>query len=137
MWLSNAETDLELAQDITARYPSRACFHAQQSAEIALKAALIALADDHPRTHIGDLLVQELQALGESAPSAVVAAANRLDLFYTGSRHPDALGAADPRKVLQRRDAESACLDASHVYDFGLALITRLEGDAELPPASL
>ena len=134
LWLGNAETDLELVRDIAERYPSRACFHAQQAAEMALKAALIAFADDHPRTHVGDQLVQELQALGETIPPEVVAAANRLDLFYTGSRYPDALGGADPRKVLQLRDAETASVDARQVYEFSQRLITRLEMEPQ-PPA--
>ena len=94
LWLSNAETDLELAREIAGRYASRACFHAQQSAEMALKGLLIALADDHPRTHIGDGLVRELEALGEVVPPGIIAAAN-----------PDALGGADPRKVLVSADA--------------------------------
>lgn len=36
-WLQNARADLALAMEIAERYPSRACFHAQQAAELALK----------------------------------------------------------------------------------------------------
>lgn len=131
-WLSNAQTDLALAKEIAERYPSRACFHAQQTAEMGLKAALIAIADDHPRTHIGDLLIRELQGLGENVPADVIGAANRLDLFYTGSRYPDALGGADPRKVLQTVDATGAVAEAQLVYDFAAALIERERGDSEV-----
>jgi len=53
----------------SGRYPSRACFHAQQAAELALKALLIALTDDHPRSHIGDVLIRELQAAIRQARS--------------------------------------------------------------------
>lgn len=130
MWLANAETDLALAKDISANYASRACFHAQQSAEMALKAALIALADDHPRTHIGDGLVRELEALGENVPSDVAAAANRLDLFYTGSRYPDALGGADPRKVLAEADALAAVTQAGAVCAFAAEVIERTASEA-------
>lgn len=129
-WLDNAETDLALAKEIAQRYPSRACFHAQQAAEMSLKAALIAVADDHPRTHIGDLLIRELQGLGEDVPDDVAGAANRLDLFYTGSRYPDALGGADPRKVLQAIDASGAVAQAQRVYDFAAALVERVREGA-------
>jgi len=68
-WLGNAQVDLEVATEISGRYPSRACFHAQQAAELALKALLIALTDDHPRSHIGDVLIRELQAAIRQARS--------------------------------------------------------------------
>ncbi len=130
LWLSNAETDLALAGEIAAKYASRACFHAQQSAEMALKAALIAVTDDHPRTHIGDGLVRELEALGEHVPADVASAANRLDLFYTGSRYPDALGGADPRKVLVEADARAAVDRARTVYAFANDVIARVASEA-------
>lgn len=104
IWLENARVDLAVAAEIAERFPSRACFHAQQAAELALKAALIAVADDHPRTRVADVLVGELVDLGIDVPVDVAEAANRLDLFYMGSRYPDALVGADPLKVLQ-----SAC----------------------------
>ncbi len=127
LWLGNAATDLALATDISQRYPSRACFHAQQAAEMAMKGVLIALADDHPRTHVAEGLLRELEELGEKVPDDVVRSANRLDLFYTGSRYPDALGGADPRKVLQVVDADGAVAHAQTVYDFAAALLERLE----------
>ncbi len=134
LWLSNAETDLELAREIAGRYASRACFHAQQSAEMALKGLLIALADDHPRTDIGDGLVRELEALGEVVPPGIIAAANRLDLYYTGSRYPDALGGADPRKVLVSADALVAADRAAEVVAFAAAAIDRVAGSSEPGP---
>ncbi|MBC5799362.1 MAG: HEPN domain-containing protein [Candidatus Eremiobacteraeota bacterium] len=104
--------------EIAERYPSRACFRAQQTAELALKAALIALAGDHPGTHVADVLVSELTDLGTDVPAEVIETANRLDLFYTGSRYPDALAGADPLKVLQADDAEAAAARARTVCDF-------------------
>jgi len=67
-WLRNAQVDLEVATE-SGRYPSRACFRAQQAAQLALKALLIALTDDHPRSHIGDVLIRELQAAIRQARS--------------------------------------------------------------------
>lgn len=124
--LSSARTDLELAQEIAARFPSRSCFHAQQSAALALKAALIALADDHPRTHVGDQLVRELETLGEKVVPEVARAAARLDLFYVSSRYPDALGGADPLRVLDETDARSAVDQAKRVVSYAADLVTRV-----------
>ncbi len=130
-WLNNARADLALAAEIADRFPSRACFHAQQAAELALKAALIAVADDHPRTHIGDVLVGELADLGIDVPTAVVEAANRLDLFYMGSRYPDALAGADPLKVLQADDAEAAGARAGTVCEFAAMLLETAEAESK------
>jgi len=118
VWLRNAAIDLALATEVVERFPSRACFHSQQAAELALKATLIALSDDHPRSHVGEMLTNEISSLGVSVPPGVITAANRLDLFYIGSRYPDALGGADPSKVLQPGDAADAIALAQTVYDF-------------------
>ncbi len=118
LWLSNAETDLALAVEIVDRYASRSAFHARQAAELALKAALIAIADDHPRTHVGGDLIKELGGLGEAVPADVVAAANRLDLFYMGSRCPDAVGGADPRAVIGASEAAAAVNHARAVLAY-------------------
>ena len=126
LWLANALTDLELAAEIAPRYAARSCFHAQQSAEMSLKAALIALADDHPRTHIAGSLVREIETLGETVSAEVALAANKLDLFYTGSRYPDALGGADPRKVLGETDARAAIVQAESVAEFARMVIDRI-----------
>ncbi len=66
------ETDLELAREIVERFAARACFHAQQCSGFALKGALIALADDHPRTHVGEGLLRELEALDVAIPEDVL-----------------------------------------------------------------
>ena len=126
IWLGNAEDDLALAVEIAARYPARACFHAQQASEMALNATLIAVAGDHARTHVGDDLVSELRRLREDIPAEVSDGANRLDLFYMSSRYPDVLGGADPRKVLQLREAQRAIGDARFVCEFAARLITRI-----------
>jgi HEPN domain-containing protein len=131
IWLGNAEDDLKLAAEISTRYPARACFHAQQASEMALNAALIARAGDGKRTHIADDLLGELRRLAEDVPAEVSEGANRLDLFYMSSRYPDALGGADPRKVLQRRDAQGAIGDARLVYEFAARLVERMRQEGE------
>lgn len=125
IWLSNAEANFDLATDIVSRYPSLSCFHAQQTSELALKAALIAVADDHPRTHIGGALVDELRAIGEDVPEDVAAGASRLDLFYMNSRYPDSLGGADPLRVLGEADAVAALVPAKRVLAYAASIVDR------------
>ena len=53
-WLRYAEEDLITAETLLRQPhvpPRQACWHAQQSAEKALKAVLISLEIDFPRTH--------------------------------------------------------------------------------------
>ncbi len=88
-------------------------------------AALIVLADDHPRTHVADRLAAELVSLGETVPADVIAAANRLDLYYMGSRYPDALGGGDPVKILQEADALAAIGQAERVLAYCRAIVER------------
>jgi HEPN domain-containing protein len=123
LWLSNAETDLTIAGEIAKRFAARSAFHAQQAAEMALKAVLIAIADDHPRTHVGGDLLDELGGLGESVPADVVAAANRLDFFYMGSCYPAALGGAVLRAVVAVNEAVAAAELARAVLTYARARI--------------
>jgi HEPN domain-containing protein len=72
-WLEKAAEDLEVADlilgsTVAARWA--ACFHAQQAAEKALKAVLVAMGVDFPRTHslerLADLLGGEADAFERS-----------------------------------------------------------------------
>lgn len=62
-WLARGRDDLRLAEHIAATpdlAPWSACYHAQQAAEKALKAALVHDAISPPRTHTLDRLIQAL-----------------------------------------------------------------------------
>lgn len=78
------------------------------------------------RSSPSNRLVREIEALGEIVPSDVAQAANKLDLFYTGSRYPDALGGADPRKVLREADARGAIVQAGSIAEFARTMIERI-----------
>lgn len=59
-WMEFAASDLQLARIAaadTAIRPEQACFHAQQSAEKAMKAVLRAHGAEFPLTHDLDLLL--------------------------------------------------------------------------------
>ncbi|HEV8574581.1 MAG TPA: HEPN domain-containing protein [Dehalococcoidia bacterium] len=87
-WLRYARSDLELARlaPPPGVMPEALCFHAQQAAEKALKAVLIAHELPFPRTHnlrtLLDLLPQTL------APLAEVQDAARLTDYAVFSRYP-------------------------------------------------
>ncbi len=87
-WLRHARSDLALAK--TRSVPEvlleSLCFHAQQAAEKALKAVLVARAIPFPRTHnlgaLLDLLANALQ------PPAEIQAADILTDYAVSSRYP-------------------------------------------------
>ncbi|MGP6158086.1 MAG: hypothetical protein ACLPYS_11395 [Vulcanimicrobiaceae bacterium] len=55
----------------------------------------------------------------------VARAASRLDLYYVSSRYPDALGGADPLRVLDETDARSA-VDQERVVSYAADIVTRV-----------
>ena len=87
-WLRYAESDLEIAR--ITQFPQilleGLCFHAQQAAEKALKAVLIAHAIPFPRTHNITILI-DLLPQNISLPSDVEAAAILTD-YAVLTRYP-------------------------------------------------
>lgn len=114
-WLRTAERDLRLARVAVDLEPSLAAFHAQQVAEKALKALLVALTDDHERPHTAGRLARELRDGDPSIPEEIERDATALDLFYLTSRYPDTIGDADPGDVISRSDASGAVSRAERV----------------------
>lgn len=94
-WYRTAERDLRLARAALDIEPSLATFHAQQAAEKALKAVLVAITDDHPRTHTAGRLVRELRRDDPSITDDLERDATALDLFYLTSLYPDTIGDED------------------------------------------
>lgn len=126
-WLRGAIADLALAEDVAIRFPARAAFHAQQSAEMALKAVLVAATDDHPTTHSSSELIRELRSLQLAIPDAVAAAGASLDLYYLASRYPDAVGDADPLDLVSSEDVVLALQRGRQVVDFASSTVDTLE----------
>lgn len=73
-WLQRARSDLNLGK-VALRtkgvLPEDACFHAQQCAEKALKALLLKLGIEFPRTHAIEVLLDLLKAQGLEIPAGV------------------------------------------------------------------
>ena len=126
-WLRGAASDLGLAETIATKFTARAAFHAQQSAEMALKAVLVAATDDHPTTQSSSELVRELRSLPFPIPDTVAAAGASLDLYYLASRYPDAVGDADPLDLVSSEDVVLALGRARQVVDFATSTVETLE----------
>jgi HEPN domain-containing protein len=101
-WLRHAHSDLELSQ---AKPSPKVlfedlCFHAQQSAEKALKAVLIAKDTPFPRTHnirtLLDLLPKSLELPDE------VQRSGKLTAYAVASRYP---GVVEPINEEEHREA--------------------------------
>lgn len=89
-WLEGAESDLTLAQkgkvSKKVRY-NTLCFHSQQAVEKSLKAILIFLDIEYPRTHNISLLLTIIEKGGINVPK-IIFPASELTKF-TAMRYPD------------------------------------------------
>jgi HEPN domain-containing protein len=95
-WFEQAKRDYETAEYLVAgeRFDA-ACFACHQAAEKALKAALVWLAGDRPRTHELATLLVELGA-NRSEFVSVLGDIAALDPYYVTTRYPDAVGGGVP-----------------------------------------
>lgn len=93
-----------------------AAFAAQQSAEKALKALVLALGGE-PWGHLATGLVEALPAASGATPE-VLDAARRLDKHYIPSRYPSGFAASYPGKLYTHGEAEHAIADATLVAGF-------------------
>ena len=90
-WLYFATEDLRTAElTLRASIYAQTCFHAQQCAEKALKALLIARTGQMPRrTHsIAELLQLLPETVRQGAPTELAVV---LDTYYVITRYPDAI----------------------------------------------
>ena len=92
-----------------------AAFAAQQSAEKALKALVMARGGE-PWGHLTTGLVEALPA--PAADAAVLDAARRLDKHYIPSRYPNGFAASYPGKLYTKGEAEQAIADATLIVEF-------------------
>jgi HEPN domain-containing protein len=93
-----------------------AAFAAQQAAEKALKALLMARGGE-PWGHLVTALAEALS--GESSAATVVLdAARRLDKHYIPARYPNGFAAGYPGRLYSRGEAEQAIADAATITDF-------------------
>ena len=116
-WWAQSLRDLAHAQHaLDAADCEWASFAAQQSAEKALKALIMALGGE-PWGHLTAGLVEALPPAAAATP-AVLDAARRLDKHYIPSRYPNGFAASYPGKLYTQGEAEHAIADAAIVAEF-------------------
>ena len=122
-WLAQARSELAFAQvGLRESFYAQACFHCQQSAEMALK-ALHYLAG--ARFVPGHSLVELLMPLVQTHPAlaALREAAARLDQLYIPTRYPNGLPGGVPAEVFSREQAADAIAWATLFMDHAIALV--------------
>ncbi len=128
-WRASAAQDLRIAKVLAETEANAACFHAQQAAEKALKAAAVVALDDVARTHVLTTLLDELRGAELAVDEAVAAAARVLDRYYAPTRYPDAVGDIDPARLFALADAQEAVAYAETVLRFTDALVAASFGE--------
>ncbi|MCX7015915.1 MAG: HEPN domain-containing protein [Candidatus Sumerlaeota bacterium] len=89
-WISKAEADLGMARSLLSgptEFAFGSAFHAQQAAEKAIKALLVWLEREFPKTHDIRKLI-ELVDWPEGQPPAPLQKAIRLSIFASEYRYP-------------------------------------------------
>ena len=122
-WLAQARSDLAFAQlGLREGFYAQACFHCQQSAEMALK-ALHYLGG--ARLVIGHSLVELLAPLAQTHPTlgSLRGAAARLDQLYIPTRYPNGLPGGVPAEVFSKEQAGEAIAQATEFIGQATALL--------------
>lgn len=116
-WFEIAAEDLAAACDLAAtNHHALACFHSQQAAEKALKAALTYTGIDSIRTH-------KLLALLKSGiphfPSLdqFRSDVQLLDGYYTSTRYPNGSSLKTPKGFVDEKDSAAAIASARTVLE--------------------
>jgi HEPN domain-containing protein len=122
-WLAQARSELAFAQlGLREGFHAQACFHCQQSAEMALK-ALHYLGG--ARLVMGHSLVELLVPLVETYPTlgSLRGAAARLDQLYIPTRYPNGLPGGVPAEVFSQEQAAEAIGQATRFIEHATDLM--------------
>ncbi|MBC5798496.1 MAG: HEPN domain-containing protein [Candidatus Eremiobacteraeota bacterium] len=133
-WSEAAATDLAVAERLRCEAPHLSCFHAQQSAEKALKASLTRRSGDAPPIHALARLLDALDAMSVPIPESVRDSAESLDKYDLPTRYPDALGFADAAIAYKPRDADAALSAARAVLAWAREDVASLQAAEPGPP---
>lgn len=117
-WIKEAEDDLGAARHLLeAKKFSKACFHAQQAAEKAVKALLLKRCGRHEDIHGVSSLLETASDFME-VKDELRRRGSRLDRHYIPARYPNAWPAGAPHEHYSREDAEEAVRDAEAILEF-------------------
>jgi HEPN domain-containing protein len=108
-WLTQARAELAVARDLAGHGHFHAvCFHAQQAAELALKAFLYGKGEQVVIGHSVQALC-DWAGRFDAAFVELAKTAAKLDSYYIGARYPNGLPApAIPARIFKRADADEA-----------------------------
>lgn len=116
-WVSQAVRDLESAKkNFELGVHEVCCFLCEQAVQKLLKGFLILKGERRVLVHSTYLLAQRC-AEYEPRFAPIYDACRRLDIFYTPSRYPDALGGSAPWQVFGEPQANDALAAAKSVFD--------------------
>lgn len=118
VWFRQARADAESARyNFEGKRFDVCCFLCQQSVEKALNALLIWRCGDRPRVHFIQRILLEIAESG-IAVTEDVSEVRALDVYYTSSRYPDALGGAEPALTFSSKPSEAALRLVDVALDF-------------------
>lgn len=116
-WWAQAARDLAHARHARDdAYFEWAAFAAQQAAEKALKALILAQGGE-PWGHLTTALGEALPA-AIAPPADVLDAARRLDKHYIPARYPNGFADSYPGKLYTKGESEQAIADATTIITF-------------------
>ncbi|MBI4201646.1 MAG: HEPN domain-containing protein [Chloroflexi bacterium] len=121
-WVGQAEHQLASAQYLLAGgYYAMACFHSQQTAEVALKALGYLRGD---RYVLGHAIIELFYGLIADYPeiASYQQQASKLDRYYIPTRYPDAIPGGIPAQTYDAPEAAEAVAVAAEIT----ALVRRL-----------
>ena len=116
-WLRMAERDLGFAEvGAASGYHEGAAFHAQQSAEKAVK-ALVQSLHGAVRGHAVTEIVQQLPA-SVKVPAEILSAAQQLDKVYVTSRYPNGFAWGNPSDYFNEKDSRELIAYAKQILEW-------------------
>jgi len=122
-WYRQAACDLELARHMAqGGFYFAACFHAQQSAEKALKACRYPQGERVVLGHSVLRLAEECDTVDPRFAN-IARECGRLDVFYIPTRYPNGLPDGTPAEVYTEADAELALRLAQQVLDLVMKVL--------------
>lgn len=117
-WYRTAEDDLRFARlALETEFFHKACFHAQQAGEMAIKAVAYGLGE---RVVLGHSIAELVQKYADRVPGLgrLSEDASLLDQFYIPTRYPNGLPGGLPSESYSETQAVSAIAAADRILRF-------------------
>jgi HEPN domain-containing protein len=117
-WFSESLYTFESAlHDKEIKFYNWACFKFQQAGEFAIKALLKAYGKN-ALGHSLLKLLEEIETLGISLSPELKSCARTLDMYYIGTRNPDAYPDGSPHEFFDENSANIATDCSQKIIDF-------------------